>query len=102
MPRNILLITTDQQRYDSLGVHGRYGCLNTEYRCLGAQGDHLSTGEKSMSCLHAGALDHPDRPACADARRDIKRHPIAGGSSECRARIEGRRLQHGVDRESAF
>ena len=27
--------------------------------------------------MHAGALDYPDRPACADARRDIKRHPIS-------------------------
>ena len=80
MPRNILLITTDQQRYDSLGCTG--GTVASTPNIDKGRGGNHHYRRKSMSCLHAGALDQPDRPACADARRDIERHPIAGGSSD--------------------
>jgi hypothetical protein len=75
--RNILFITTDQQRFDSLGVQRRDGGAHPGGRSPGRRGDQLHAGLQPEHRVHAGALDHADWPVRAHARRGGQRHPAA-------------------------
>ena len=76
--RNILFITTDQQRYDSLGCNGGTVARTPGRRPPGRRGHQLPAGLQPEHGVHAGALDHADGPVRADARRRGQRHPPPG------------------------
>ena len=78
MGRNILFITTDQQRYDSLGCNGGKIAQTPVADKLAAERNQLSARAQSECGLHAGALDDDHRPVRAHPRR---RSPTA---SRCR------------------
>ena len=61
MPRNILFVTTDQQRYDSLGLQRRHGGPHAGRRPAGGRGHQLPAGLQPEHRLHAGALLDADR-----------------------------------------
>ena len=76
--RNILFITTDQQRYDSLGCNGGTVARTPVVDRLGRRGHQLPAGLQPEHGVHAGTLDHADGPVRPDARRGGQRHPPPG------------------------
>ena len=63
MGRKILLVTTDQQRYDTLGLQRRHPGPDPGGRPAGRRRDPLRAGPPPVGGVHAVPLDHPDRPA---------------------------------------
>ena len=74
--RNILFITTDQQRYDSLGCNGGTVARTPGGGPTGRRGHQLPPGLQPEHGVHAGALDHVDGPVRPDPRRGGQRHPL--------------------------
>ena len=70
MPRNVLLITTDQQRYDALGCNGGKIAATPVIDGLARDGINYHQARDQCRGVHAGARHHPDRPAHPPARRD--------------------------------
>ena len=79
MGRKILFVTTDQQRYDTLGLQRRHPVAHAGVDGLAADGRALRPGPSPVGGVHAVALDHRDRPA--------PEHPR--GVDERRARCPG-------------
>ncbi len=71
-PRNILLVTTDQQRYDSLGVNGGTVARTPAVDALAAR-HQLPAGVHAERHLHPGPGHHPHRATAPDPRRDLVR-----------------------------
>ena len=76
--RNILLITTDQMRFDALGCNGgkvaRTPCINS----LAAEGINYQRAHNNH-VVYAGPGEHHHRPACGNAWRvDEWRHATRG------------------------
>ena len=67
MGRNILFITTDQQRYDALGCNGGKVARTPVIDALAKKGHRLSAGPQPEHGMHAGE-DHDAHPACIPAR----------------------------------
>ena len=86
MGRKILFITTDQQRYDSLGCNGGTVARTPVVDGLAARGHQLPARVQPEHRVHAGALDDAHRPVRAHARRDRERRAAA------RRRAERRRV----------
>ena len=103
MGRKILFITTDQQRFDSLGCNGNSFCRTPNIDALARDGHQLRARLQSEHGLHAGALDDADGAICAHAWRICQRRAAAGRRAERRAISEGQsRLQDRADRQGAF
>ena len=84
MPRNILFITTDQQRYDSLGCTGGTIARTPVVDALAADGINYQPRAQPEHRVHAVALDDGHRAVPADARRRRERRPAAGRRAERR------------------
>ena len=76
--RNILFITTDQQRHDSLGCNGGTVARTPVVDRAGRRGHQLPARLQPEHGVHAGAVDDADRPVRAHARRGGQRHPPPG------------------------
>ena len=76
MGRKILLVTTDQQRYDTLGCNGGTLVPDPGGRRPGRRGRPLRTGPSPVGGVHAVPLDHPDRPAPEHPRRVMNGVPL--------------------------
>ena len=63
MGRKILLVTTDQQRYDTLGCNGGTLARTPVVDGLAADGHPLRARHPAVGRVHAVALDDPHRPA---------------------------------------
>ena len=88
MGRKILLVTTDQQRYDTLGCNGGTLSRTPVADGLAAGGNPLRAGPPPVGRVHAVALHHPHRPTPqhprgVDERRAAarSRHPRSPRSS---------------------
>ena len=82
MGRKILFITTDQQRYDSLGLQRRHDRAHAGGRRAGRDGRQLRARVQPEHGVHAGALDDAHRPVRAHARRGRQRRAAAGRRAE--------------------
>ena len=103
MGRKILFITTDQQRFDSLGCNGNKFCRTPNIDALARERHQLRARLQPEHGLHARALDHADRAICAHAWRVRQWRAAAGRRAECRAISEGQgRLQDRAHRQGAF
>ena len=67
MGRKILFVTTDQQRYDTLGCNGGASPRTPVVDALAAAGHPLRAGDPAVGGVHAVALDDAHRPV-PDAR----------------------------------
>ena len=85
MPRNILFITTDQQRYDSLGCNGNTFARTPVIDGLATRRHQLRARLQPEHGVHAGALDDADRSVCAHPWRLRERRAAAGRCAELRA-----------------
>ena len=103
MGRKILFITTDQQRYDSLGCNGGTIARTPVVDGLAARGVRLRARVQPEHGVHAGALDDAHRPVRAHARRDRERRAAARGRAVDR-RVPARRgrLPHRAARQGAL
>jgi hypothetical protein len=63
MARKILFVTTDQQRYDTLGCNGGTLARTPVVDGLASSGHPLRAGRAPVGGLHAVALDDAHRPA---------------------------------------
>ena len=68
-PRKILLVTTDQQRYDTLGLQRRHARPDPGGGPAGRRGHPVRAGPPPVGGVHAVPVDHPDRPAPEHPRR---------------------------------
>ncbi len=78
MGRKILFVTTDQQRYDTLGCNGGTLARTPVVDALAAAGHPLRAGPPAVGRVHAVALDDHHRPAPEHARRVDERRAAAG------------------------
>ena len=103
MGRKILFITTDQQRYDSLGCNGGTVARTPVVDALARDGHQLPARVQPEHRVHAGALDDAHRPVRAHARRRRERRPAAGRRAE-RRRVPARAggLPHRAARQGAL
>ena len=103
MGRKILFITTDQQRYDSLGCNGGRIARTPVADSLAAVRHQLSARLQSEHGLHARAIDHDHRPVRAHSRRVRQRRPAARRRAQ-RRRIAARSrgLSHRAYRQGAL
>ena len=103
MGRKILFITTDQQRYDSLGCNGGTIARTPVVDALAADGHQLPARVQPEHGVHAGALDDAHRPVRAHARRGRQRRAAARRRAE-RRRVPARagRLPHRAARQGAL
>ena len=83
MGRKILFVTTDQQRYDTLGCNGGTLARTPVVDALAAAGVPVRARPPAIGRVHAVALDDPHRPAPEHARRVDERR--------CRSRSTRRR-----------
>ncbi len=103
MGRKILFITTDQQRWDSLGCNGNKFCSTPNIDALAKRRHQLYARLQPEHRLHAGALDHADRAICPHPWRLRQWRAVAGKRAELCAISEGQgRLQNRADRQGAF
>ena len=58
MGRKILFVTTDQQRYDTLGCNGGHAVPHPGGRRPGRRGRPLRPGPPPVGGVHAVAVDH--------------------------------------------
>ena len=63
MGRKILFVTTDQQRYDTLGCNGGTLARTPVVDGLAADGHPLRARHPAVGRVHAVALDDAHRPA---------------------------------------
>ena len=70
---NVLLITTDQQRADTLGVEGSPLGATPRLDAFAAQGTRFAAALHAEPAVPAGAGDDPDRYLSVDARRHVQR-----------------------------
>ncbi len=96
MGRKILFVTTDQQRYDTLGCNGGTLSRTPVVDGLAAAGHPLRAGPPAVGRVHAVALDDDHRPAPAHARRVDERRAAAGHRPVGGRRAARRRLPHGA------
>ena len=94
MGRKILLVTTDQQRYDTLGCNGGTLARTPVVDASGRRGDPVRPGPPPVGGVHAVALDHPHRPAPEHPRGVDERGPAPprralGGRGAARRRATG-------------
>lgn len=94
MKRNILFVTTDQQRYDALGCTGGTVARTPVVDGLAARGVNYSRMYANNTvCMPA--LHHPHRAVPAHARCHVERGATAGGRTEHRrAPARHRRVPH--------
>ena len=85
---NVLLITTDQQRADTLGVEGSPLGATPRLDAFAAQGTRLLGGAHAEPVVPAGARHDPHRHVSVDARRDVQRHRPARSTPK---RVRSRR-----------
>ena len=78
MGRKILFVTTDQQRYDTLGCNGGTLARTPVVDALAAARHPLRAGAPAVGRVHAVALDDPHRPAPEHPRRVDERRAAAG------------------------
>ena len=94
MGRKILFVTTDQQRYDTLGCNGGTLARTPVVDALAADGHPLRAGASAVGGVHAVALDDAHRPAPEHPRRVDERRAAAGRRAVGRRRAARRRLPH--------
>ena len=63
MGRKILFVTTDQQRYDTLGCNGGTLARTPVVDALAAERHPLRARGAAVGRVHAVAVDDPHRPA---------------------------------------
>ena len=95
MGRKILLVTTDQQRYDTLGVQRRHAGPDPGGRRTGRRGRPLRAGPSPVGGVHAVPVDHPHRtapehPRGVDERRAPPGRRPLGGRGAPRGRLSDR------------
>ena len=94
MGRKILFVTTDQQRYDTLGCNGGTLARTPVVDALAAQGIRYERAHPAVGGVHAVAVDDPHRPAPEHARRVDERRAAPGRRAVGRRRAARRRLPH--------
>ena len=99
MGRKILFVTTDQQRYDTLGCNGGARRPHARRRRARRRGHPLRARHPAVGGVHAVALDHPHRPAPHHPRRVDERRAAAGRRAVGRRRAPRRRLPHRAHRQ---
>ena len=102
MGRKILFITTDQQRYDTLGCNGGTIARTPVIDALAAAGHPLRAGPPADGRVHAVAQHDAHRPAPEHPRRVDERRAAARGRAVGRRGAARRRLSHRDHRQAAL
>ena len=102
MGRKILLVTTDQQRYDTLGCNGGTLARTPVDRRARRRRSPLRARPSAVGRVHAVAIDDHHRPAPEHARRVDERRRAAGRRAVGGRGAARRRLSHGLDRQAAL
>ena len=103
MGRKILFITTDQQRYDSLGCNGGAIARTPVVDALARDGVNYRARVQPEHGVHAGALDDAHRSVRAHARRRRERRAAAGDAPSVAAYLrDDGRLPHRAARQGAL
>ena len=91
MGRKILLVTTDQQRYDTLGCNGGTLARTPVVDALGGGRDPLRAGHPAVRRVHAVPLHHSHRAVPDHPRGVDERGPAPGRRTvSCRCPPPGR------------
>ena len=102
MGRTILFITTDQQRYDTLGCNGGTLARTPVVDAPRRRRPSLRAGPPAVGRVHAVALDDDHRPAPEHARRVDERRAAAGRRAVGRRGAARRRVPHRAHRQAAL
>ena len=102
MGRKILLVTTDQQRYDTLGCNGGTLARTPVVDASRGEWHPLRARHPAVGRVHAVASDDPHRPASDHARRMDERRAASRRRAVGRRRPPRCRLPHGADRQGAL
>ncbi len=99
MARKILFVTTDQQRYDSLGCNGGTIARTPVVDGLAARGVRYERAYNQNTVCMPALFHDADGSIRAHARGDRQRCSVAGGRPvDCRVLARRRRLPHGAAR----
>ena len=102
MGRKILLVTTDQQRFDTLGCNGGTVARTPVADSLAATGIPVRARPPAIGRVHAVAIDDHHRPAPEHPRRVDERRPAPRRRAVGRFRASPGRLSHGDHRQAAL
>ena len=89
MGRNILLITTDQMRFDALGCNGGIVARTPVIDALAAEGINYSTGSQPKRRMYASSGNHYHRATRLFTRRLDERRVSSRGRLHNRSSPSG-------------